>query len=541
MANNLVAPFVENDVKLVSPMYRGLVKSGRNVALSGDGYVDVPINATLGTELLSQVFIPQGSNTVVDNGDGTFTINIIDNANGAIMNGSGYALGGKYNFEISNMVYSEPITLEGTRISGTSDTRFPLANGEYTYTGQDTIGNLYFHDLVIGSTLTLQISVKEIQSTQGQITFYDATQKRHIGIIEPLPLSTHYQLKDVTFNNLVVLWDRSFTQADRDLMDANPELVVRWALGEDVFSIGVIGVNDKVYTCSEDGAYLLEMDYSESAELVVNGDFATDTDWTKQTGWTIAGGKADTDGTAGAIYQDIGASIDPTAIYSIVVDTEGLTTLGGLRIELGKDTVNATQYITKEGRYSFVIAPSGASSNRKLVRNAGGFVGNTDNLSVKEILSDYLTIQGTYSRQTQLNYGLQTLALKLNNVGVPTALADPNTLSFVNNASGLVDTQFLPNLDTYSIEYNCTGMLEDLDASGVSLGTKSQRTEQRLLTHDAINGNKLYIDGIEQQYAPTVPDASIGIHLNQVATIGYTDIVDTIENPFVANSIVVIP
>ena len=35
------ARFVENEVKLVSPEHDGLIYSGRSVALSGDGYVDL--------------------------------------------------------------------------------------------------------------------------------------------------------------------------------------------------------------------------------------------------------------------------------------------------------------------------------------------------------------------------------------------------------------------------------------------------------------------------------------------------------------------
>ena len=42
------------------------------------------------------------------------------------------------------------------------------------------------------------------------------------------------------------------------------------------------------------------------SELVTNGDFATDSDWTKGTGWGISGGTANCDGTQTSnslIYQ----------------------------------------------------------------------------------------------------------------------------------------------------------------------------------------------------------------------------------------------
>ena len=45
------------------------------------------------------------------------------------------------------------------------------------------------------------------------------------------------------------------------------------------------------------------------AELVTNGTFDTDSDWTKETGWTISGGKASYNGSAAtsALYQNISA------------------------------------------------------------------------------------------------------------------------------------------------------------------------------------------------------------------------------------------
>ena len=44
------------------------------------------------------------------------------------------------------------------------------------------------------------------------------------------------------------------------------------------------------------------------SELVTNGSFATDSDWTKETGWTISGGTANFSGGTGnrSIYQAVG-------------------------------------------------------------------------------------------------------------------------------------------------------------------------------------------------------------------------------------------
>ena len=53
-------------------------------------------------------------------------------------------------------------------------------------------------------------------------------------------------------------------------------------------------------------------------ELVTNGDFATDSDWTKGAGWTISNGEATNDGTINAIYQS--SSIEAGKKYICKID-----------------------------------------------------------------------------------------------------------------------------------------------------------------------------------------------------------------------------
>jgi len=385
--------YVKNEVALVAPSFDGNVHSGRSVALSSDGAIDVPINATLGSELITGTWT---LNTGwVNNGDGTFTYDGASSGSGMYV-----LIDGRFPVN-SNVVFEFELLTETssvyTRIGSDTIGISEHASGSGVHTLECTNWNGNGAGLnFIPSTATTQvhirpISIKEIQSTQGQISYYNVTTKRHESI-DSLPLSTTYRLENLEFNNLVVLWDRSFTQADRDKMDANPELVVRWAKGEDVFSIGVIGVNDKVYVGSDTDAFL------------------------------------------------------------------------------------------------------------------------------RSIQSTQIAISGTYTRNTNLNYGIQTLGLKLNSAGVPTSIADANTLSFVNNTSGYVDTQLTPSMDKYTIEWN--GIL----SSGV--------TEQRVLTHDAAVGDNYYIDGILQGATPALPSPTESIKLSNTAPIGFADTVDTIYDPF---------
>jgi hypothetical protein len=58
---------------------------------------------------------------------------------------------------------------------------------------------------------------------------------------------------------------------------------------------------------AEDYLYSIKPAYALGSELVTNGTFDTDSNWTKGSGWTISGGKANRSGESGNsfISQDI--------------------------------------------------------------------------------------------------------------------------------------------------------------------------------------------------------------------------------------------
>ena len=54
------------------------------------------------------------------------------------------------------------------------------------------------------------------------------------------------------------------------------------------------------------------------AEIVTNGDFATDSDWSKGAGWTISGGKATHDSTTGNRYLTQGGILTAGKQYVLI-------------------------------------------------------------------------------------------------------------------------------------------------------------------------------------------------------------------------------
>ena len=112
-------------------------------------------------------------------------------------------------------------------------------------------------------------------------------------------------------------------------------------------------------------------------ELVTNGTFDTDTDWTKGGSATISAGVANFTGTADEIYQQPG--FNDSLYHSLTFTATGT---GTMYFRLGEIAVNV-DFISASGTYTFVIKPT--SNAGYIVFRSFGFVGTIDNVSVKEI------------------------------------------------------------------------------------------------------------------------------------------------------------
>jgi len=128
---------------------------------------------------------------------------------------------------------------------------------------------------------------------------------------------------------------------------------------------------------------------SNQPELVTNGDFATNSNWTLGTGVTISGGSANFNGAVNTnIRQDIGLITGKT--YKIVFTVSNYVS-GNIDYNVGGNTRKGE--ITANGTYTdSVVSDSGAllffQSDQSL-----GFVGSIDNVSVKEVRLDLEDIE----------------------------------------------------------------------------------------------------------------------------------------------------
>ena len=135
-------------------------------------------------------------------------------------------------------------------------------------------------------------------------------------------------------------------------------------------------------------------------ELVVNGGFDTDSDWTKQTGWTIANGVATCDGTnLTQLYQTNVLTQNKT--YKVTYSITSCTS-GGVFAKLGNNTIGVTN--STVGTYTEYF--NFTETNLSFHFRSSNFIGSIDNVSVKEDVSGDFTFSRNSSATRVNSQGL---------------------------------------------------------------------------------------------------------------------------------------
>ena len=124
----------------------------------------------------------------------------------------------------------------------------------------------------------------------------------------------------------------------------------------------------------------MKMLTSQQPELVTNGDFATDSDWTKGTGWTISGGKATYDGLNGTQQLSSSTGVFPEIgkIYKVSFDVLEQGS-GNNSAYFGSELISAANLAV--GSYVFTATATGTGRFGIFGRDGGVF--SIDNVSVK--------------------------------------------------------------------------------------------------------------------------------------------------------------
>lgn len=127
-------------------------------------------------------------------------------------------------------------------------------------------------------------------------------------------------------------------------------------------------------------------------ELVTNGTFDTDSDWTKGTGWTLGSGVASSDGTQAGNSEIFQLNIATVGkVYQVSYDVTAYTA-GQVRLNLGQ---SFSEYVSATGSYTYTLVA--ASDAHFRVQADVDFVGSVDNVSIREIdpLAVSIQMEGT--------------------------------------------------------------------------------------------------------------------------------------------------
>ena len=140
-----------------------------------------------------------------------------------------------------------------------------------------------------------------------------------------------------------------------------------------------------------DPEYVKNGDFSQiGSEIINNGTYDTDINWTKETGWSIANGVASSvdSGNGEDLQQGVGGKITSGKTYKVEYTISNRVT-GGVKTFLSGGGAVQGNTNTANGTYTDYLTAPANNTTFKFTTASGGFTGSIDNVSVKEVLQDW--------------------------------------------------------------------------------------------------------------------------------------------------------
>ena len=225
---------------------------------------------------------------------------------------------------------------------------------------------------------------------------------------------------------------------------------------------------------------------SLGSELVVNGDFATDSDWTKGAGWSISNGAATKSGTDLSYLTQSSLISVAGKTYRVKASITNVTT-GNIRI----DNFTSGNTYTSDTEIDVTFTATSVGAFRFL--GWAGFDGSIDNVSVKQ------AIDGDF------DFTRNSSATRVNSQGLIEDIT--SNLPRIDYTGGEGHWLFEPqstNLITYSEDFSNSFYVKD---SGVSVGTTnnlSPSINANATKIDVTNNGRIYANIATNTYYTTV-------------------------------------
>ena len=241
-------------------------------------------------------------------------------------------------------------------------------------------------------------------------------------------------------------------------------------------------------------------------ELVTNGNFATDSDWSKGTGWTISGGSANCDGTGGSsIYQDISGVLNTTYIITLTISgyTSGTLQIGGSTNNLE---------VNSNGTFTHYRTWTSDTILYLKSKSGDGFNGSIDNVSVKEqINADFDFTRTSSATRVNPDYLIETVA------------TDIPRLDYTNGTASILLEPQSTNVLPYSEDFSQSSWIKNdisiesgyLAPDGTNNAYKVTKTGSNAHLVDTISGGHTATKSI---YAKTTSGTGTIILFNNVTT-----------------------
>ena len=246
----------------------------------------------------------------------------------------------------------------------TSSQSVEVSSGTITLNGTWT-GSTIYVDATATSTIIASSYKRVVITTTSAITVDDLELGR---------IGSSYG--DFILSDLEI-YDTPWTQADVTYDYNKPNHLVT-----DNPSTSIALSNLKGYFALSEGAGAIAYDSGTplGSEAITNGDFSTDSDWSKGTSWTISGGSAN------CSFISTSPNLDQTALtidkfYKVTLEVSGMTQ-GTLSVRLGGASGNQIININSNGTYTAYGTAGGATFR---LRAQNSFDGSVDNVSVKEV------------------------------------------------------------------------------------------------------------------------------------------------------------
>jgi hypothetical protein len=232
---------------------------------------------------------------------------------------------------------------------------------------------------------------------------------------------------------------------------------------------------------------------SEGAEEVVNGDFATDSDWNTGTGWSISNGELVGNNATSITYQ--GISAQPNTFYKVTFTVSNYVS-GNVLFQFNGGSNSGTPR-TSVGTYTEYIATDASVNGNFSITRTQNFTGSIDNVSVKEYTAADMDVTRATAATRVDEDGLISDVLsnvpRIDYTGCPHILAEPQRTNLVTYSEDYDDASWTKSQSTITV---------DATTSPDGTVNADKLTEAALSgSHTITQGNITVTSGAEVSYS----------------------------------------